>query len=248
MNKQDNALKNTISLTVLFFLLGILIIMSVKSYASTLNQAENSNQQLVEYIEKLESDTAELEQQILAVRSEIDQIHSQQTDGETLISELNTTLNQLNTYAGLTQIQGEGIRIVIDDNTVGAELAKKANPLTYNPELYIVHYRDLLHITKALANEAEAIAINDIRLNDNYSIRCVGTVIMVNSIRLAPPYTIDIIGDTQKLMQTLQECATYHNLVRKEIPITATIIQNLYLPAAAGLSTSVYATPSSTQE
>lgn len=89
--------------------------------------------------------------------------------------------------------------ITLDDNTVGAEFAQKNNPTTYVASNYIVHDKDLLYLIRSLASATEACSVNDVRITDSSSIRCAGTIILINSTRLAPPYEIKIIGDPDEL-------------------------------------------------
>lgn len=233
-NHNQQRLRNEIFITTLFIILGLLIVITIATHEAINKQVENSNQELINYIEAMETETSDLEQEIIATREAIEAIHSEYAESESRLNLLNNTLNQLNLQAGYTDVTGKGIIITLNDNTVGAELAKKNNPATYNAENYIVHDKDLLYIIKALAADAEAISINGILIVDSSSIRCVGTVIMVNSSRIAPPYEILIIGDQDKLMESLYASSRYITLVYKEIPITAVPSDNITISAYKG--------------
>ncbi|MCR4962536.1 MAG: DUF881 domain-containing protein [Firmicutes bacterium] len=232
-------MKNVLYLSALALLLGVMIIIAARTNMAQLAQIDNNNQELIDYIEKQEAESAELEQKIVNIRQNIENIHKESAESESMLNILNDSLAKINLVAGYTPVSGPGIVVTLDDNSAGAELAKKNNPVTYNAENFIVHDKDLLYLVKALTN-AEAISINGIRIIDSSSIRCVGTVIMVNSTRIAPPYEISFIGNGDALMEQLQASGRYIALVYKEIPINAVKADNIVIPAYTGTYSTNY--------
>ncbi len=232
-------LQNVLFLTGLALLLGIMIIIAIRANMAQVAQTDNSNQELIDYIEKQEAESAELEQQIVSIRQEIENIHEQSAESESMLNILNDSLAKINLTAGYTAVSGPGIVVTLDDNTAGAELAKKNNPATYNAENFIVHDKDLLYLVKALSS-AEAVSINGIRIVDSSSIRCVGSVIMVNSTRIAPPYEMLFIGNGDILLEELYNSGRYITLMYKEIPINATKSDNIVIPAYSGTYSTNY--------
>lgn len=100
--------------------------------------------------------------------------------------------------AGLTDVEGAGVEIVLDDSNI----AKKANE---NPNLYIIHDEDLLRVLNELrAAGAEAISLNDQRIVAMSEVRCAGPTVSVNNVRSAPPYTIKAIGAPKTLVSALR--------------------------------------------
>lgn len=102
-------------------------------------------------------------------------------------------LVNIRALAGLSDLEGPGIEIVLDDS--------KVQPVDGNdPNLLLVHDEDLLTVVSELkAVGAEAISINGQRIMYNSEIRCGGPTINVNSVRSAPPYVIKAIGDPDVL-------------------------------------------------
>lgn len=95
-------------------------------------------------------------------------------------------LKKLNTYLGLTDVQGEGIIITIRDNT--------ESKLGIADD--IVHDGDLRDIVNELKNNrAEAISINNQRVVPTTAINCAGTVIQVNNEIVGSPFVIKAIGN-----------------------------------------------------
>ena len=233
--------KTIFSLTLLAILTGFFFMVSYRANSSTAPTAQElRNQELREYIQKLEGDIAELEEQILSARQTIATVQSEQSDDEALLRSLNDQLSKLKDQAGITEATGPGIIITLDDNTAGAELAQKNNPATYYPENYLVHSTDILYMLKAIAGEAEAISINNQRVVDSTNIRCVGTVVMLNAALLAPPYNITVIGDPDKLEEAVLNSYEYAILQNKEMPVTITRAEELTIPAYTGSYTTTY--------
>jgi len=225
-------------LCLLSILTGFAIAITFKSIAAGSNNAASPTSQkyrdLIEYIGKLEKETAELENMMLSVRTDMAKLQKEQSEGSQSMTDLQQALNEINFRAKFTEVSGLGIIITLDDNVSGAEAAQKANPAQYFPENYIIHDRNLLYIIRALAAGSESISVNNIRLGDNYNIRCVGTVIMVNSVRLAPPYEIRIIGDPDKLEEALLKCNEYIYLKSIDMPVKYVKSNRLTLPAYTG--------------
>ena len=106
--------------------------------------------------------------------------------------------DRMKLMAGTTDVEGEGIEILLDDSNI----AKKSGE---HPNLYIIHDEDLLRVLNELrAAGAEAISVNDQRIVAMSEIRCAGPTISVNNVRSAPPYVIKAIGAPKTLSSALR--------------------------------------------
>ncbi|MDB5096905.1 MAG: hypothetical protein JWM80_1326 [Cyanobacteria bacterium RYN_339] len=95
-------------------------------------------------------------------------------------------------------LEGPGVEIQIADSA-------KALTKGENPNIALVHNEDLLKIVNELrASGAEAIAVNEQRLVEASEVSCAGPTILVNKTRIAPPFIIRAIGDTETMMAALQ--------------------------------------------
>lgn len=104
-------------------------------------------------------------------------------------------LKKINTYLGLTDVQGEGIIITLRDNT-NSFISSADN---------LVHDGDLRRIVNELKNTgAEAISINDQRIVPATTITCAGTVIQVNSEIVGSPFVIKAIGDQNMINNVMR--------------------------------------------
>jgi uncharacterized protein YlxW (UPF0749 family) len=105
-------------------------------------------------------------------------------------------LRRLQVSTGYYPVTGEGVRIVVDDPPDAGEIEK-------------VRDADLAKLVDGLWGAgAEAVAINDQRLNPLGAIRNVSIAIHVNTVPQSPPYVVRAIGDTRTLQADL--LATTH--------------------------------------
>ncbi|MBQ6807545.1 MAG: DUF881 domain-containing protein [Firmicutes bacterium] len=215
-------------------LFGILFLSGIGLHHRSGKEANKDGAELAAYLENAEAEAAALQQEIRNIQEELALIRSQEAEGQSLLSALTATLENLHLSAGLRSLQGPGIIIRLADNSEGAAQAQKANPTGYNPASYIVHDKDLLYLIRALAPEAEAISINEQRVIDSTAIRCLGSVILVNSTRLAPPYEIKAIGDPEALQAALNHSDRYRSLLRTYIPVEVDPAERIEIAAYGG--------------
>ena len=87
---------------------------------------------------------------------------------------------------GLSNVSGEGIIINVQD---GDDL---------------IHQEDLLILLDELKNAgAQAISINDIRITNYSYIRCDGSVILLDGIKIGNPFCIKALGNSNLLYSSL---------------------------------------------
>ncbi len=232
------------SLSLIFLLAGIAISIWVRTWSINAQiNANSENQNLVDVINQLEAETTELEQSIDQLRTELAEQNPSGIVTDEYYAKIQQQLADTQFYSGQTPVSGSGIIITLNDNTAGAEAAQQADPANYFPENYIIHDSNLRYLLNDIAYLAEAIAINDQRIVDTSNIRCVGTVIIVNSTRVAPPYEISLIGSPAILEGALQESSQYIYLKNKNMPIKVSRSENLQLPAYTGAISGKYAQP-----
>ena len=84
------------------------------------------------------------------------------------------------------------------------------NDSTYNKQenvdqnAYLVHAEDILSVINELnVGGAEAIEINGQRIVSTSSVRCAGSVVNVNGVKIAAPFVITAIGDPDILESAL---------------------------------------------
>jgi len=204
---------------------------------------------LVETIKQLEEDISVMENNLANLREEVDKLQKGEQGGRNLSTGIQLDIQLQQGAAGLTEISGEGIVITLDDNSTGASAAKASDPANYRPNDYIIHDKNLLYLVNELKQaNAQGIAINNQRIAASSDIRCVGTVIMVNSTRVAPPFEIAAVGNARKLKNAIEEGREYHYLQTNKFPVQVKEVEKLVLPAYTGSYNPKYMTSSDSRQ
>lgn len=225
-----------LTLTIVSIISGILLMsLILTNQGNRSDAAEKPNADLIEIINRVEDETTILEEMVDERRKRIDKIREQQTLDIGQLSDFQGELSWLKKRTGLTQVEGPGVLVILDDNEAMAAQAKTADPLSFDPSSYIIHDKDLLYLVNDLkVGGAEAISINNQRVISSSDIRCVGTVILVNSTRLAPPYEIRAIGDPEKLAYHVANGETFSWLQSRSFPVQLIDEESLLLPTYKG--------------
>ena len=134
----------------------------------------------------------ELDEKYKETQSKVTEYQNEKESDEKTYQLLQTELEQLNESLGKTDVEGEGIEIVLTDKG-GTEIAEDEIVRAINEE-------DLLVIVNELfAAGAEAISINDERIVVTSDIFKLGegnnAFIKINGNRVLPPYVIKAIGN-----------------------------------------------------
>jgi uncharacterized protein YlxW (UPF0749 family) len=137
---------------------------------------------------------------------------------------------RLKMAAGLLPITGTGIKIILSDSDT--------KPKEYeDPVFRVVHYDQLeLLINELWSAGAEAIAINGRRLGATSGFSCAGTTILIDTNRLAPPYHIEVIGDSENLKNALMMPGGFveQQILSFNLKFMIEPIDKLVLPAYKG--------------
>ena len=116
-------------------------------------------------------------------------------------------LDELKEDAGLSEVRGSGLEILLDDSPFalrdGAEVS----------DIDLVQAADIRDIVNILnAANVEAISVNNQRIIATSPISSVGTTILINNSHTAPPFTISAVGDTDMMLERIQNDALLSSL------------------------------------
>ncbi len=213
----------------------------------TLASSANENtENLISMIKSNEAEIKAYEDQLAQLRQKYDEMSAKISAGQYEIETMQKDLATLQNEFGLTEVEGAGITVILDDNQLGAQAANSGDL-----NLYIIHYENILSVVNDLKQGgAKAIAINGLRLVTTSEIRCVGNTILVNTTRLAPPYEIQAIGNAANLENALLSAGnaqSYSTLKMLNFPVSYTTTSpnnpSITIPAYAGSVTTKYLTP-----
>lgn len=142
--------------------------------------------------------------------------------------------------AGTVDVQGKGVIITLTDSK------KIPNNAIDDKVNYIVHDQDIIYIVNELENTgAEAISINDERLNSLSKIKAKGMKIKINEHEYEPPFVIKAIGDPNSLASTLKSNENELNIKKDMFGLGVKIEKSnkIFIPKYNGNINFKYAQP-----
>ena len=149
----------------------------------------------------LKQQNGKLQKDLADYKSRYEDIVRKRARGELGAESLETVLNETKLFAGTATARGPGVIVTLHDSPKLEMSETRPDKV----ESYVVHDSDIRSVTNELfAAGAEAISVKGQRLIANSSIRCVGPVILVNSVQIAPPYVIKAIGKPEALQAAIE--------------------------------------------
>jgi uncharacterized protein YlxW (UPF0749 family) len=171
----------------------------------------------------------------------IKELEEKISKGTSAASMLNEELQKTRFVAGLTETVGPGIVVTLMDSR-----KQPVSPIDQFQQKNLIHDVDILNVVNELkATGAEAISVNGQRIITSSAVRCVGPVVHVNGVPVAPSYVIEAIGAPETLYNglniqngVLDELRRYDSaMVRVDKK------KKLVLPAFAGSTQMLHSRP-----
>jgi uncharacterized protein YlxW (UPF0749 family) len=173
-----------------------------------------------------------LRKQIDMANEKIEEYKRSFGDQKKMVQTMEDELEKVRREAGLTEIEGHGIKIEIRDNP----LFFTQLPPSTRPEDIAVRDEELISMVNTLfANGAQAVSINDNRIVTTSSIRSISpNVLQVNTHNVVSPYEIKAVGENVERMKSVMQSMYAENLRlfnAKEMVITEYRDTTLRVPA-----------------
>lgn len=180
-----------ISIGIPIFFLSMLLAAQFKAVSNTQEVIQGKREtELADTLVNLQSKYDDLKEKYEESQEIVEEYKNNSATNDRLISSMSNTIENLAVRAGNTDLKGEGIIITLTDGD---------NAILSNSNT-LVHDSDILTVVNELqAAGAEAISVNDQRIISTSAIRCVGPAIQVNYQKVASPFTIKAIGNSQYL-------------------------------------------------
>ena len=214
---------------IVFLILGVVLALQFRStlYAKKIkSQSELNLEELRAQIEE-ETNTSNI------LKAQIDEI---MTYNEILIEEyladqsndkLSIEWERNRLLAGLTDVKGPGIVIVLDDAPPGK--------VDFVSDTLLVHDQDIKIILNELkAAGAQAISINGERVTAVSEQVCVGPTILINKNRHSVPYEISAIGNPDVLYDALVNSEHVQLMIRDNINVEIKKSKEVIVPKFSG--------------
>ena len=232
--------KGELAVMVVCVVVGFLLAAQLRS-VKLAGAADATNASRLETLQNLYNEVVDqkdgLADQVKQLQGELELYREQAASGEAGSQALKAELEQLEITAGLTDVEGPGVTIILEDSS-------QAN-VTGNEADYLIHDNDLLSVINELRSAgAEAISLNGERILATSEVRCTGAVVTVNGRRYAAPYVVFAIGDPD----TLYSALTMRNgvvdvLSQWGITVKVTASDQLLIPKYNGTVEYQYAKP-----
>ena len=168
--------------------LGFLIAAQLASEGPRIRYTSLERTPLVETALDLQAQQESLKQQVLELRTAIQELEAAGQGGTAVTRDLNDQLEKARIAAGLVAMSGPGVVIRLTDSTLPV-------PQDGNSRDYLVSGQDVLAVVEELwLAGAEAVAVNGERVTASTAVVDIGGSVLVNSAYLAPPYDVKAIG------------------------------------------------------
>ena len=195
-------------------LLGILVVVQIRSQSAGDALQSLSTQELTVLVGNLNDRNAQLRTEVATLQQEADGLESAKARGESSVDALRSDLAQLQGWSGLASVSGPGVRLTVGGTIAGDGVMDLINEL-----------RD---------SGAEAVTVQGIRVVPNTVVAGPPHGLSVLDQSLPDPFTIDAIGSSETLTGSLtrvggivaQLAATY-----PDATVTVTPVKQLVLPA-----------------
>ena len=128
-------------------------------------------------------------------------------------------MRQFALLSGMTDVEGSGIRISLDDRL-------DYDPLT-DPIESVIHDSTINYVLNLLWSAgARAISFNGVRLTAISEVSCVGPTILCYGIRQMPPYLIEAIGPEEEMKNALETDSYLLYLTQDKIGVRLAILRD----------------------
>ncbi|WMI80280.1 DUF881 domain-containing protein [Anaerotignum sp. MB30-C6] len=184
------------ALTLICVFLGVIIGVQYNTVKKQNSLTENQRlTELTATLKKVQEENKALQAHLEEKEKIIKDYESGLNYGAT-IGNLQNEVQQLRLFSGLTEVEGAGIVVTMNDSST-----KKGG----DSNAYLVHAEDILSVLNELnVAGAEAVSINGQRIVGISSVSCAGSIVMVNGERVAAPFEILAVGDGDIMQSALR--------------------------------------------
>ncbi|ACV05115.1 DUF881 domain-containing protein [Kytococcus sedentarius] len=197
------------------------------------------NRGRAEALRDLEQAVAGKEEEVLALRAEVDSAVEQEVGSP-------GSDDPLVRAAGLSEVSGPGLEVVLDDSPLRGDEV----PEGFGANDLVIHQEQLQAVVNAMwAGGAEAVQLMDQRLVSTSAVRCVGNTLILQGRVYSPPFVVRAIGPADDMRAQLdaslevQLMREYTSLL--QLGYTEDPVDSMTVPAFRG-ELQLAATPAAT--
>lgn len=200
--------KNKIGFLFISFIFALLLAVSIRGKKGNIDRKDiKSFSELSKEVENLEKVNRQLKSDIYLKEVELFEMKKNE-DEKTVISKLDSEMEELRNINGNKTLKGEGIVLTIDDNKTEDVEGRNIND-------DLIHDEDIQILINDLKKAgAEAISINNQRLTSTSEIKCGGPVIRINQKTYTNPFIVRVIGNKDKLEKAITDKDSYGYILK----------------------------------
>lgn len=205
---------NQVSLALVLFLLGALVVVQLRSQAGSPGLAGLSAQELTVLVANLNTRNEQLRTEVATLDRQLDGLVTGQARGETSVDRIRADLARVQAWAGLQPVTGPGITVFVSGPVTSIQIGTLFNELRNAG--------------------ADAIAIDGIRVIPGTIVMEDRGSIVVDGAQIEAPFQIDAIGSSTGLVGALTRTGGFITQLAATDPgvgLTVTPLERLDLPA-----------------
>jgi uncharacterized protein YlxW (UPF0749 family) len=178
-----NRRRNQLSLALVGFLLGVLIVVQLRSQEAGNGLDTLTTTELTVLVGNLNTRNDQLRAEIATTQAELAQLQASDARGDTSVGQLQADLARVRSWTGLDPVIGPGVRITV---TGGIDAGS---------------VQDLVNELRNAG--AEAIAVDDVRVEPNSIVDGPVGGLLIESVHLGDPFEVSAIGNPESLTGSL---------------------------------------------
>lgn len=214
-----------ISLFILFTLFGVVVGIQMNSEVPTEGNDLTSpfnRESEVQEINDLRKTNSDMKNKIIEIEKTIDQYEQEKITESIPLKKLRDEMQQYKFLAGHTAASGPGVVITIEGMLPEDNIAR-----IVEEKRYLVNLTNELKIFGA-----EVLSVNNIRLSGRSEITLAGSHINVNATPVAPPYTIQAIGDNKAFKRYVEHQTFIFEFMRIDgLTVNIQYVDEINIPA-----------------
>ena len=206
--------RNQVTIAAVTFLLGVLVVVQLRTQASSAAFAGLSSQDLTVLVANLDDRNDQLRTEVATLERELGVLSQNTQRGDVSLDELRADLRRVRLYAGIDPATGPGVTITVRGPIDGPGIEDLVNELRNAG--------------------AEAMALDDVRLVPGVVAIGPAGGVMLGSDALADPFTLSAIGAPDKLTGSLTRpggIIAQLSATQPEVSVEVTPLDRIAVPA-----------------
>ncbi len=206
--------RNQLTIAAVTFLLGVLVIVQLRTQASGAAFAGLSSQDLTVLVANLNDRNDQLRSEIATLERELAVLMTNTDRGDASLTELRADLRRVRLYAGIDPATGPGVSVVVHGPIDGSGV------------------EDLINELRNAG--AEAMAIDDVRLVPGVVAVGAPGGVTLDAVPLPDPFTVWVIGAPDKMTGSLTRSGgiiAQLGATQPEVSVEVTPLERIAVPA-----------------